>query len=176
MVPLHLTTHSCICVAQVLQVIRKTSVAAKYKAAAANLKPRKIENKWSPALKQNLMKIVDASNSQKVLAMLLPLLFFFRVLPWLLIHSRAQAASDKRIAELKAMLNEINGRRGGREMTIDEVLMLQPAPLNLTACSARCSCHLSRSPDLFALCQAMAAFPEAAKKVNRDIADNKWFS
>lgn len=34
-----------------------------------------------------------------------------------------QAASDKRTAELKAVLNEINGRKGGREMTIDEVLM-----------------------------------------------------
>jgi hypothetical protein len=36
----------------------------------------------------------------------------------------SQAASDKRIAELKAVLNEINGRKGGREMTIDEVRML----------------------------------------------------
>jgi hypothetical protein len=24
--------------------------------------------------------------------------------------------------------------------------------------------------------QAMAAFPESAKKINQDIADNKWFS
>ncbi len=50
----------------VLQAIRKTSVVAKYKAAAANLKPRKIQNTWSPVLKQNLQKIVDASNAQKV--------------------------------------------------------------------------------------------------------------
>ena len=52
----------------VKQVIRKTSVVAKYKAAAANLKPRKIQNTWSPVLKQNLQKIVDASNAQKVLS------------------------------------------------------------------------------------------------------------
>jgi len=58
-------------------------------------------------------------------------LFFFLTLPWLLIHSRAQAASDKRIAELKAVLNEINGRKGGREMTIDEVLMLQSSLCSL---------------------------------------------
>ncbi len=48
------------------QAIRKTAVVAKYKAAAANLKPRKIQNTWSPVLKQNLQKIVDASNAQKV--------------------------------------------------------------------------------------------------------------
>jgi hypothetical protein len=29
-------------------------------------------------------------------------------------------------------------------------------------------------PDAFL--QAMAAFPESAKKINQDIADNKWFS
>lgn len=73
---MHLIMHPCSCVADpVLQVIRKTSVVAKYKTAAGNLKPRKIENKWSPVLKQNLMKIVDASNAQKVLAIFLPRLF-----------------------------------------------------------------------------------------------------
>jgi len=51
---------------RVFQVIRKTSVVAKYKAAASNLKPRKIQNTWSPVLKQNLQKIVDASAAQKV--------------------------------------------------------------------------------------------------------------
>ena len=75
---MHLIIHSCSCVADpVLQVIRKTSVVAKYKTAAGNLKPRKIENKWSPVLKQNLMKIVDGSNAQKVFAMFLPRLFLY---------------------------------------------------------------------------------------------------
>ena len=75
---MHLIIHSCSCVADpVLQVIRKTSVVAKYKTAAGNLKPRKIENKWSPVLKQNLMKIVDASNAQKVFAIFLPRLFLY---------------------------------------------------------------------------------------------------
>jgi hypothetical protein len=63
------------------QVIRKTTVVSKYKAAAANLKPRKIQNTWSPALKQNLQKIVDASNAQKVLA----LQFFPSVSPLLIV-------------------------------------------------------------------------------------------
>jgi hypothetical protein len=54
----------------ILKTIRKTTVVAKYKAAAANLKPRKIQNTWSPVLKQNLQKIVDASNAQKVRASL----------------------------------------------------------------------------------------------------------
>ncbi len=112
---------ACLCATSYLvnQVIRKTSVVAKYKAAAANLKPRKIQNTWSPVLKQNLQKIVDASNAQKVLSC------FFRMPLSMFMVSQfsCQAASDKRIAELKAVLNEINGRKGGREMTIEEVSM-----------------------------------------------------
>ncbi len=65
-----------------------------------------------------------------------------------------QAASDKRIVELKAVLNEINGRKGGREMTIDEVSM-HALLYVLALVSALCLCLrlasalLAHSPPFF---------------------------
>jgi hypothetical protein len=38
--------------------------------------------------------------------------------------------------ELKAVLNEINARKGGREMTIDEVLMHIFCPIDMFARSS----------------------------------------
>ena len=46
------------------------------------------------------------------------------------------------------------------------VYLFARLPLSSFACSP-----LPSLPSL----QAMAAFPESAKKINQDIADNKWF-
>ncbi len=81
------------------KVIRKSSVVAQFHRAVTNLKPRKIENKWSPALKSKLQTIIVASQAQ-------------------------QASSEKRIKELKTTLASIESRKAGRDMTVEEVMLV----------------------------------------------------
>ena len=82
------------------------------------------------------------------------------------------------------MLTEINGRKGGREMTVDEVRVLSSllhfqrfrlASVNCFWPGCRFRHSHAHPPPVFPSLQAMAAFPESAKKINQDIADNKWF-